>query len=41
MRRVIVIPLYDHTPDEEIVDILEALKAIGIDDSYVTTIEEK
>jgi hypothetical protein len=35
--RYIVIPLYDHTGDEEIAEILDAIQGIGIDGAYVVT----
>jgi hypothetical protein len=28
-RRVIAIPLYDHTPADELADVLETLRALG------------
>lgn len=34
MRRIVV-DLYDHTPQDEIDDILEDLKRIGLDDVRV------
>ena len=33
--RRIVIDLYDHTPVEEITDIIEALRGIGVDDARI------
>lgn len=38
MERRIVIELYEHTSDEEIADMIDALRGIGIDDAKV---EEK
>lgn len=35
MARSIVIPLYPHTPDAEIADLLEELRRIGIDGAQV------
>ncbi len=35
LPRSIVIPIYSHTSEEEIRDILEALRGIGIDGAYV------
>ena len=36
-KRQIVIDLYDHTSVEEIMDILDSLKGIGIDGARVVT----
>jgi len=33
-KHFIVVPLYDHTPDDEVQDILDNLKDIGLDDCY-------
>jgi len=33
--RYIVIPLYDHTGDEEVAEVLDAIRGIGIDGAYV------
>lgn len=35
MARSIVLPLYDHTTDEEVAEILEELHRIGIDGAHV------
>lgn len=35
MSRRIVIELYDHTPNEEILEILEAIECMGIDGAIV------
>lgn len=35
MGRAIVLPLYDHTTDEEIRELLEAIRGIGVDDAIL------
>ena len=37
MGRAIIIPLYDHTPDEEIADLLASVRGIGIDGAIVVS----
>lgn len=35
--RAIILPLWDHTPDDEIAEIMEALTRIGMDDAIVVS----